>query len=388
MATRNFNSGWVWLKAPGGLVVLSLAVMPAAAQVQQKLDLGGQPGAVSDSIDLQSRSIDARLEALRSGKTGVSSFNLNFESGVLVGERLGSPSRETGRMESGAALLGADPDNEASRLGFFLGNADRLGAIDDTLSQDSFGFGNSGISAGLDYRFTDNLVFGAAMGYFGKDTGLGQLSIDPDKGYSLGFYGTYHEDSFYLDGSLAYGRTDRSQDDRLGFGGLDPTSTQRRDLLRLDLGAGYEFNSGSLSFGPTGRFQLMQSDDGRRRENTDGSDLDTSDPAYRSFTLSLGGRANYSINRSWGVLVPEATFEWVHEFDEESRSASSWFSGGPDDRRFGLPPDAVDKDYFNLGIGASALLPNGISAFLYYQSVLGHEEREQNTLRGGLRWDF
>jgi hypothetical protein len=50
--------------------------------------------------------------------------------------------------------------------------------------------------------------------------------------------------------------------------------------------------------------------------------------------------------------------------------------------------DSPDRDYLNLGAGASATLKGGVSAFLDYDVVLGRTNFTNHSFTGGVRIEF
>ena len=50
--------------------------------------------------------------------------------------------------------------------------------------------------------------------------------------------------------------------------------------------------------------------------------------------------------------------------------------------------DAIDTDYFRLGLGLSMVLSRGRSGFLYYEQVLSRDGVSQYNLALGLRLEF
>ena len=104
--------------------------------------------------------------------------------------------------------------------------------------------------------------------------------------------------------------------------------------------------------------------------------------------MSLGGQATYAVSYSWGVLVPQASLEYVHEFDDDSRNIDGQFVGDPSGTTFSLPTDSADQNYFNIGLGTSAIFTQGRSAFLFYRGVLGYEDVSQHSISAGVRMEF
>lgn len=378
-------------------------------------DQAGVPTDTSQtSVSIQAQNVGSRLAALRAGVTGISirELALDFNGQPISSEQLAGLSTAAMGQRGGAAS--ADTGFDFGRLGIFINGTIIFGDKDRTSNQEGFDFDTQGVTAGLDYRFTDNFVLGGAVGYLNNDIDLdadgGELDAD---GYSFTLYSTYyHADKFYIDGSVTYGYNDYDQERNIRYT-LPPTANSESaevdqtmsadydsDHWDLTLGAGYEFNWREWTFGPIGQLEYIDVDidDYREQESNpdaDGSgwpvEIDSQD--FESFTLSLGGQASYAWSQSWGVLVPQARFEWVHEFEDDPVVVTGRFIKATTDDEFGpvdfaFSADEPDENYFIVGAGLSAVLPRGKSLFVHYQTVLGFEDLDHHSVNAGLRWEF
>lgn len=373
-------------------------------------DQTGVPTDVSQtSVSIQAQNVGSRLAALRAGVAGISVRGLafDFNGQPIAGEQLVGLSQAAMGQRGGAAS--ADTGFDFGRLGIFINGTIIFGDKDRSENQDGFDFDTQGITAGLDYRFTDSFILGGAVGYMNSDIDMdaagGELDAD---GYNFTLYSTYyHADRFYVDGSLTYGHNDYEQERNIrytidGVAEVDQTMSADYDGDHWDLvlGAGYEFDWQEWTFGPVGRLEYIDVDidDYRERESNpdaDGSgwpvEIDGQD--FESFTLSLGGQVSYAWSQSWGILVPQARFEWVHEFEDDPVAITGRFIKATTDDEFGpvdfaFSADKPDENYFIVGAGLSAVLPQGRSLFIHYQTVLGFEDLDHHSVNAGLRWEF
>jgi outer membrane lipase/esterase len=122
-----------------------------------------------------------------------------------------------------------------------------------------------------------------------------------------------------------------------------------------------------------------------------GLNVEIDDQTYRSFALGLGGQVSYAMSQSWGVLLPYASLEYVHDFEKNDSSVTGRFVN--DDPiagkiPFTLPIDSRDQNYFNFGIGASAQFTNGTAGFVNYEQLLGYSDVSQYRINAGLRFEF
>ena len=96
----------------------------------------------------------------------------------------------------------------------------------------------------------------------------------------------------------------------------------------------------------------------------------------------------YSINAPFGVVVPQGSFEWRHEFMNDSRSVTSKYAVDPFNTFFVIPTENPDRDYFALAVGVSAVFSRGISSFLNYETVLGLKDVTSHAFTGGVRLEL
>jgi outer membrane autotransporter protein len=112
------------------------------------------------------------------------------------------------------------------------------------------------------------------------------------------------------------------------------------------------------------------------------------DTTSTSLTSVVGARVSYPISTSWGVIVPQARAEYEHEFRDNPRTTLSRFvldaAGAP----FGVVTDSPDRNYFNLGAGATMILPNGWMPFVDVEGLVGYSDYDRVRVTAGLRVEF
>jgi len=371
---------------PGAAVQGIVALTPDQASVPRKMatQLGGA----------QLDNIEARLQALRRGVRGIDLKNLSFN---VDGQRL-SGTTLAGMVEQGDASGGgasADDAYQFERLGIFVnGNVD-WGDKDSTSNEEGFDFTTLGISAGVDYRFLDGLVLGAALGFGNSDANIdsngGDLNADA---WTALLYGTYYAtEHFYLEGSVSYGWGSYDQTRNIDYsllGGLrqakaDYDSTQYAFLF----GAGYDFIVGSGILDTYGRLRYAEVDlDGYTEKGASGLDLDIGSQEATSFQSVLGVNYTRSISLTKVVLVPQGWIEWTHEFDSGDDDVTGVFANDPNRIPFALATDALDSNFFRVGVGLGAQFGEGRTAFVTYEAAIGMNNYTEQTANLGLRLDF
>lgn len=234
-----------------------------------------------ETSNAQFANISARLAALRSGAAGVGWRRFGARQ---------DDTRPPGTLVASLApfaplntTLPANPPDLSSRLGAFASGNFTVGSQDNTGGgEPGLDFHTLGPTVGVDYRFTNNLIAGAAFGYTAIDVSFDANSGDLQAhGYSLSAYGTYYTASqFYIDSLLSFGWYDYPSrrnivDDFVDRNGMPRFVNQGArgetdgSSFTFTLGGGDNFQHGSLTYGPVGRPHYTLADiDGYRERLT------------------------------------------------------------------------------------------------------------------------
>jgi outer membrane autotransporter protein len=384
------------------------AQVPGALNAMLNNKTEPQSGLADSVIQGQINNLNNRLLELRQGSSGfsVGGLALNEDGRSLPVASLGDmfTSYRKDPKESTDAEVGKD----FSRWGFFAtGMIDRGGASADGISP-GFDFRSASITAGVDYRFNDAFVGGLALGYANNNSDLdlnaGKVDVDS---YSLNAYFTwYHNNDFYVEGSVVADWLNYDLNRNIAYqiasltGGttnVNQTASASPDgkQYSLSLAIGHDFNRGAWTFSPYVRgIYTHVSLDGFSETLSDpngpGAGLGTQVDS-RSFASELGvlgARFTRTISMDWGVLVPNALIEWNHEFKNDPQTVVTRFLADPTQTPIFVTDPSVDQNYFNLGIGLNAILPQGRSGFLYYEHVTGLSGIHENRLSVGVRIEF
>ncbi len=364
--------------------------------------LGIAVDAAQTSVQSQMLGIRSRMASLRTGIMGINLDQLNIQRGgwTLSGRDL----RYLLASVGGGGTPGADVETNPGKLGIFASGAINLGNRDSTEKQTGFDFKTIELTLGADYRFSDKLVLGTAFSYTAVDTDVDSNGGFLDtRGYGLTLYGTYYPfDRFYLDGMVNYGWNRYDQRRNVAYQLENINVNQRFDSdyngqqFFADVGAGYEFTHGNLTFGPEIRLSYLDLKVDPFQERTSNNDSGSAwavainQQDRKSLVSSVGGRANYLIEQPWGILQPQVELSWLHEFDDDSRMVSGHFLEGAvvPDNGFQLATDPVDKDYFRLGLGLSARFNRGPSILFQYRTLFDYANLNEHSISAQVRWEF
>jgi outer membrane autotransporter protein len=375
---------------------LSADDLAAAVQTVAGEEVGATQSISTGIATNQVNTAIARLTSIRSGVrfglSGLDSDTTEYLAGM-------DP-----RLQG--ATGGAASADLVGKWGVFVNGLYGFGDRDSTAREDGFDFDRWGFTAGADYRITDNFIVGGLLSYgsissnFDKNRAVPGGGVDADT-WGLGLYGTYYTDNFYVDGLVGYSQTDYDIDRRILLPlGSDPGaaavpaaraakgSTDSNDWT-ASIGAGWDFSSGNLTYGPYARLNYMQvSIDGYNEKGAQGLNLTVDDQDWTSLTSVLGGQLSAALSQRWGVLVPQVRVGWVHEYDNDATTFTAFYTADPRRNPLISMTDNPDRDYAELGVGVSAVLPNGIQAYFDYQTLLGHEYINDNLFSVGVRTEF
>jgi outer membrane autotransporter protein len=353
--------------------------------------------------EAQIRNLGTRIAALRAGARGLSfnGLDLLIDDQTLPIEMIANSYRHTTRRGGGAS---EDDPLLASRLGVFITGDISTGKRDETDLESGLDFDTAGITIGADYRITHQFILGGALGFVNTEAELEDNAGDLDtQGYSLSLFGTYYSpQNYFIDFSATFGANDFDQKRNIVYvlDGLADVNQQLKadydgDTTSLFIGSGYDFNRGPWSFGPRADLEYIKSD-------VDGFTEEASDPladgggwatrldgtGQRWLTLKLGGKVSYTHSTDWGVMIPYARLDWMHEFENDSQVINAYFVGDPDPFAIAIENEDPDRDYLRLRFGTSAQFQNGVVGFLDLGTILAHSQWSSSTISAGLRMEF
>lgn len=333
--------------------------------------------------------ISIRLFALRNGARG---FGIADAGGSTSGTQTAAL-RETG---GGAA------NEPGGRIGGFLNVSYNKGDKATTTREDGFDFDSTGVTAGLDYRFNDNFVGGAAVTYGKTDATIASaLGTADSKSGSLSLYASWYQNKWYVDGHLSYSRNRYDTTRNIvvpsnnpnpmvtGFNTVALGNTHGNQVTAV-IGTGYDIERGSLLITPYGRLGALRLriDAYTETEPNHGLALDVGAQSLKSVQSALGVKIALTSSTAVGVIVPFASIEWNHEFDNDTRSLTAKYTNDPFNNFFAIPTDTPDRNYATLSIGASAQFRNGFSAFATLSTVEGLKDVKNRGIVVGLRKEF
>jgi outer membrane lipase/esterase len=345
----------------------------------QQVNGGAVLAPVNQAASVQSSTfsvIAARLTALRAGPGGISiggggqSASLQFASLQVAQAPALQPALE-------------------SPWGLFFNGVGDFGSKGLTSFSDSYRFGAGGFSSGVDYRFSPALVAGIGLAYLHTNVDFDRNALSaPGQSLTYGnitgsVYSTYNvTDALYLDGILSIGGSNYDSRRHIVIPSNDPSVAPvdrfalgsfggRTYLASID--AGYTQPFGAWTLTPTLRFDAARVEAAKFTEQeASGLDLSYGSAGQNAFLTSLGLRVNYAISTDFGVVIPQAKAEWVHQYNNGRTQVTAQYANDPTGlSAFTVLADKPGRNYAVLSASVLAQLPGDIAAYLAYNGLPG-----------------
>ena len=263
-----------------------------------------------------------------------------------------------------------------------------------------YDFDVKGISVGVDYRQSANLVLGVALGYTRQATTLAAAKarwacwLQPVR-----LLHPLRENSWYVDGVVSSAATPtpiagasstscRPDVDQMARASSDSLDTSATFTL------GRDFNHKAWNFGLFGRAQFSNQEFDSFQEKISGTGpgtglaLEIEDRTVKSLSSVLGGKASYVHSAEWGVVMPSFGLEWQREYSGDPDAFRAFLISDPTGTPILITGDALDDSFFRFNFGFSVVLPRGRSGFLQYDRIFGRDGNTHENLSLGIRIEF
>jgi len=107
-----------------------------------------------------------------------------------------------------------------------------------------------------------------------------------------------------------------------------------------------------------------------------GLELRYGDQWVNSLQSVLGVQGTAALSTGFGVLVPQVNANYIHEFANSQRFINAQFV---EDQRanpfqFRFQTDVPVRNYFDVGTGIVAVLPNGLQPFVNFRALVGNNQ--------------
>jgi outer membrane autotransporter protein len=307
------------------------------------------------------------------GTVVLSGINNNYSGGTLTQNgilsvatdaNLGDPTGAI-MMEAGELLTTGDgfisgravavnrvqpvmqPSRE-NRWGVWVSGFGDFVNVDGDGNGKGYDFTTGGVTVGVDFRLTDNLVVGLMGDYSHTWSNLkpGHLEVNSGRG---GLYASWFERGFYLDGAI-YGGGNSIDTARSGLGGIASGGTDGSEWSAF-LSAGYDFHIGRLTVGPIAALQYTEVNIDGFSEKGSAAPMAIHEGSAESLRSDIGFRAFYQWQIGKVILEPSLKATWEHEYKYSALPITAGFAGvpGPSGTFFG-PNEGHDSAVVDAGV--------------------------------------
>ena len=350
---------------------------------------GGIPSVAFSNAVMQSSNLADHMSALHSGENRGFAFNRRtgaFRGDLFNGLLLAYNGDNLGRLVS----RDKNQSQGESGPGFFINGVGNFGDQESTDSQPGFQYTVGGITVGLDYSFTQNLLGGFNLGYTHTSSYLGgsggKVNVDS---ISCGIHGIYYRDNLYFQGASSITSNLYDTEREIEFGGLDrlTKSDTSGGQFNLFIGTGYDFHVDQLTTGPTVTLQYSKLwIDSFTESGADSLNLCIADQRAESFQLGLGWRAESKLKVGKKTVVPQLHVSYQHEFANDGRSIEARLESGGD--TFQVTTDKPTRDFALVGTGITIGLTESVSVDAGYDAQVGQSDYVTQSVYGSMRFSF
>ncbi|MCX5818130.1 MAG: autotransporter domain-containing protein [Proteobacteria bacterium] len=335
----------------------------------------------------QTGNLSERLSDLRRGIRGLSFTGLYYRNTDFIANGKETPVL---LASAGSDLTGMLPSGVNERWGFFVKGNIVSGDQKDSPDRTGYDFTSAGVTVGSDYRFTGNFIAGLMLGINTARANVDSMgSKVKTNGYTLGTYGTYYDNGFYIDGSISYGLTDYDNTRRIVFPGLDRTATSSPDGNQITAygGTGYEFRMNRWMITPTVSFQYTKLNTDSYTEKGAGAiNLDVDRQNTESLQGNIGGRISFTWQTDSAVIMPGIRASYGYEFLRGSQNITSRLAQGSSP--FSIETMSPDRNFISLGAGITAFTVRDMSVYINYDVQIGENKYVAQSVNAGLRVGF
>ncbi len=323
--------------------------------------------------NVQSANIERRLADIRAGaESPAGGAPLG---GIGAGARgpVGRPTREIA------------PARE-DRWGVFVNGSGEFTRVGSTSNAAGFNLESGGVTAGVDYRFTDHFAAGISLGYMNTTASLsnrGKVDVD---GGRVGAYATYFDRGFHVDAAVSGGLNSYSTRRTTPNNTIATASPEGREVNAL-FASGYDWKMGGLTIGPVASFQYTNVQLDGFTERGTFAPLSVLRKNEESLRSAVGVHATFETKMGRAIIRPEVRAAWQHEYGDTTYSLTSTFAtlGGNPFTVFG---PTIGRDSLLVGAGLTIQWNERFATTAFYDGELLRKNYSSNNVSVGFRVSF
>lgn len=371
---------------------------------------GGAASVQGSAASILNRALLGRLEDLRreenEGTSQQSSMRFNplglMSMANVHNLSVASPFYAATTAGGGStATFGASNQSRWNGLGFFAsGLVESLNREISTF-QDGYKSMILGLSAGIDYRFSRQVVAGLVGNFSNTDGDFrGGGTFNTNSFGGIAFAQILPTDRTFIQITAGYTRNNylvarlaTAQVTAVAIGNDRivnslASSNSNGNVANVGLLTGYDYSIGRFLIGPRVGGNYSQTQIGSYAENGgNGIGLQYNDQNIHSLQSTLGVQGSTAYSTGFGILVHQVNADYIHEFANSQRHIGVQLT--EDQRanptRFAFQNEVPVRNYFNLATGLVAVLPNGWQPFVNFRAMVGNNQFDNYAGTFGLR---
>lgn len=282
-------------------------------------------------------------------------------------------------------------------LGIYLNGVGSFGHRDSEDEELGFDYRNLGFTMGSDYRVSDTAIVGGAFSYLNSlqdfNSNKGEIDVNT---VAFSGYAAKQIQNFYVNAIATYAHAEVDLEREINYGGGAVDRTAKGDTssdeFSIAAGGGYEFEYQGLTYGPMMEWEWIWLEIRSFTESgADGLNLEHSHDSMTSATVDLGLEGSFPISTRFGVVVPQLTVAWAHQFEDDSREIRARYefdNTGAGEGEFFVKTDSPDRNYAKISTAISMQFKRGLSGFASYQALVGHNRLSLHAFTFGGRMSF
>ena len=307
---------------------------------------------------------------------------------VAVGpDGVPTPAQQVARRMPGPRDCPAD---WAQDLAVWSAGSFQFGKMTPTGLTSANSFNSAGVTAGVDWRASDDLIVGVAIGYGADRSDVGQNgSRSAASSYNATLYASLGPfKPFFLDASAGYGMLGYDNRRYVTGEGSMASGTRKGSYWFGALTASLELARDGVKFAPYVSANYMRASlDGYAESGASSELLTFNQMTVDALSGAVGLRAAYDIPVRFGVLTPTARLEY-RRTSQGAYDQSMYYSdlGSGTASTFSQASAAQGTTTGTVGLRARA--PGGLTSELEYGVSGGASSYFAQTLRAALRMAF
>jgi len=316
----------------------------------------------------------------------------------IVSKRLKGTPDEKEETETGERKP-AEATWEFGRWGAFVSGEYESLDRDATAFEDGYDSHIWRLTAGADVQLNERSVLGAAfVGYdqSGDFDKGGNFDID-----SLGVlvFGSFlPTDKTFIQVSGGYFGKSNDRDRVATFVSDDVTPFTRTgrpdadfdaDEFSTGILAGYNYVVRNFTIGPRLGLDWVYTDfEDYREKGNSGLELAFNEDDQTSLQSTVGVQGSAAISFRYGLLIPQASLAWKHEFANDQRDVKVSFVGDTRAKQFTYQTENPERNFWELNAGLAFVLPHDVHVFGNYRTLLDHSFYHSHAGTLGVRVNF